>query len=187
MTRSSCSPRTPATNKRARSTLEVSMHGIVRRLSTMGLVLVAGVSAEAQGQPVPRRPLPPVAQVRPGAALRRERIAERRIDRRVDRRLERRAELRGIAHPRAVRATRERMIARRAVARERVRTMTPAQRQQLAAAREALRVERQRIGEQLRSGSITREQGRQRMLNWRREHRPNLGLRSPRRPGEGDF
>ena len=166
------------------------MRSIVRRLSTLGLVFVAGASADAQGQPVPRRPLPPVAQVRPGAALRRERVAERRAATRVATRAAMRAQARtAAAGPGANRIARERMIARRAVARERIRNMTPAQRQQLVAGRQALKVERQRIGEQLRNGSITKEQGRQRMLNWRREHDPNrnLGLRGPRRPGGGEF
>lgn len=84
-------------------------------------------------------------------------------------------------------AARERVMVRRAVVRERIKHMTPAQRQQLNASRQALRVERQRIANQLRSGSITREQGRQGMRSWRLANRPNLGLRGPRRPGGGEF
>ena len=84
-------------------------------------------------------------------------------------------------------AIRERVIARRAVVRERINTMTPAQRQQLKVSRQALRAERQRIGNQLRNGSITRKQARQSMRSWRLANRPNLGLRGPHRPGGGEF
>ena len=82
---------------------------------------------------------------------------------------------------------RERVMVRRAVVRERIQNMTPVQRQQLKASRQALRVERQRIAKQLRNGSITREQGRQSMRSWRLANRPNVGLRGPRRPGGGEF
>lgn len=163
------------------------MRSIVGRLSTVVLFLAVGVSAGAQTQPVPRRPM---VSARPGVAVRRERMIERRIAQRAAMRVAMRAEMRaGAAGPRANRVVRAKVAKRRAAVRAQTRAMTPAQRQQLQASRQALRVERQRIGEQLRNGSITQEQGRQRMLNWRREHRPNanLGLRGPRRPGEGEF
>jgi len=59
-------------------------------------------------------------------------------------------------------------------------------RQRLVATRQAFRAERHRIGNALRNGSITQEQGRQKLQEWRREHRPNAGLRGPRRPGGGE-
>ena len=157
------------------------MRSIVGRLSTVVLFLAVGVSAGAQTQPVPRRPL---VSARPGVAARREQMIERRVAQRIAMRAEMRT---ASAGPRANRVARANVAKRRAAVRAQIRAMTPAQRQQLQASRQALRVERQRIGEQLRNGSITQEQGRQRMLNWRREHRPNLGLRGPRRPGEGEF
>jgi len=83
------------------------------------------------------------------------------------------------------RAQRDRMIAQRAVVRERLRNLTPEQRQQLQAGREALRVERQNIGEQLRAGTLTREQAREKLQAWRREHQPNAALRGSRPPGGG--
>lgn len=101
----------------------------------------------------------------------------------------RRAAVRAARQQAAAKLTvRDRQIARRAVMRERIKNMTPAQRQQLKASRQALKTERQRIGAQVRSGGITQEQGRQKMLDWRRAHRPNKnpGLRGAG-PGEGEF
>ena len=154
--------------------LEGTMKFTVRGFMTLGILLTAVASVGAQGRPVIRPPVPPIgAQMRPGAALRRERMMERMREARA-------------VQP-GGRLIRSRVMARRALLRDRISAMTPAQRQQLRDARQGLRAERQRIGERMRNGSITRDQARQHMHEWRKEHRPNLGLRGPRRPGGGGF
>lgn len=174
-----------------------------------GLTLTAAVPFASGAQPVlPRRPLPPAAQARVRAEIRREVRREIRQEQRqaMGRR---QAFMRGAVagqmmgrpgmgmgrSPAFGRAAgvgprqqlmRDRMIARRAVVQDRIRSLTPEQRQQLRATRDAFRTERQRVVEQVRTGSITREQARQQLQNWRREHRPNVGLRGPRPNGDGN-
>lgn len=162
-----------------------------------GLTLTAAVPFVSGAQPVlPRRPLPPAAQARVRAEIRREVRREIRQEQRqaMGRR---QAFMRGAAVGQAMgrggmgmgprqQLMRDRMIARRAVARDRIRSLTPEQRQQLRETRDAFRTERQRVAEQVRTGSITREQARQQLQNWRREHRPNVGLRGPRPNGDGN-
>jgi len=162
-----------------------------------GLTLTAGLPLASGAQPVlPRRPLPPAAQTRVRAEVRREVRREIRQERRQAMG-QRQAFRRGAAMGQAMgrpgmgmgprqQLMRDRMIARRAVARDRIRSLTPEQRQQLSATRDAFRTERQRVVEQVRTGSITREQARQQLQNWRREHRPNVGLRGPRPNGDGN-
>jgi len=146
------------------------MRSIVRGFVAVGLFFSVSAPLMAQGQPARR-------------IVREQMIARRAIRERVLARQAVRAQATGRV------AVRERaaVATRRAMLRERIRSMTPAQRQQLRATRQALRTERQRIGNQLRNGSITQEQARQSMQSWRREHRPNLGLRGPRRPDGGEF
>ena len=166
-----------------------------------GLTLTAGLPLASGAQPVlPRRPLPPAAQARVRAEVRREVRREIRQERRQamgQRQAFRRGAAMGQARGQAMgrpgmgmgprqQLMRDRMIARRAVARDRIRSLTPEQRQQLSATRDAFRTERQRVVEQVRTGSITREQARQQLQNWRREHRPNVGLRGPRPNGDGN-
>ncbi len=157
---------------RARSTLEVTMGSIVRRFAVLSFLVVAAAPVEAQGRPLP--PLPAHQRVAGRQAVRqagRQAVRQRVIER-------------AVVRENAV--ARERAAVRHSMMRERIRNMTPAQRQRLVATREAFRAERQRIGNALRNGSITQEQGRQKLQEWRREHRPNAGLRGPRRPGAGE-
>ena len=80
----------------------------------------------------------------------------------------------------------DRIVARRAVMRERIRNMTPEQRTAFQAQRQALRTERQAVGAQLRAGTITREQAQTRMRAWREQH-PSGFQRPPRRGPGGEF
>ena len=151
------------------------MRSIIRSITIAGLLASAAVSLEAQGPPVARRPLPGSPAAR---QLRRATIARVRM-------IERRAAMQGrTVDPRAVR---DRVVAQRAVMLERIRNLTPEQKQLLRANRQAMRTERQAVGAQLRAGTITREQARLRMQTWRREHQLNLGLRGPRRGPGGEF
>lgn len=171
-----------------RSTIRGFLFGLT---FTTALPLVSGA------QPVLlRHPLPSEAQARVRAEVRREVRREIRQERRQateQRQAFRRAAAMGQVMGRPgmgmgprQQLMRDRMIARRAVARDRIRSLTPEQRQQLSATRDAFRTERQRVVEQVRTGSITREQARQQLQNWRREHRPNVGLRGPRPNGDGN-
>jgi hypothetical protein len=159
--------------------LEVTMRFSVRSLSVAGLLMTATIAANAQG--FPRRPLPPVAQGRPGAAIARERMAARRMAMQERMRAGRAPVAAG--DRRAMRRT----LIRRQVMRRQIRAMTPEQRQQFRGSMQAFRTERQRVGGQVRNGSITREQARQQLQAWRQKNAPNLGLRGPRKPGGGEF
>jgi hypothetical protein len=83
---------------------------------------------------------------------------------------------------RAIRRT----LMRRQMIRNQVRNMTPEQRTQFRANRQALQTERQRIGAQVRAGTLTRELARTQMQAWRQQHLPNAGVRPRRGPG-GEF
>ena len=181
------------------------MRSIYRGLTVAGALGLATISLEGQGGPPARRAVPPdsaAAQVRPGAPMRGQMGpgARGQFGPGVPMRSQMGPGARGQFGPGAMmrgqmgrgagpafnrRAQRDRMIAQRAVVRERLRNLTPEQRQQLQAGREALRVERQNIGEQLRAGTLTREQAREKLQAWRREHQPNAALRGSRPPGGG--
>ena len=158
------------------------MRSVIRTFAIAGLLVSAAAALNAQGVPAQRRQRalgsPPVAQ-----QARRAMVARRAMAARVGR-IERRAAAQGGVVNRQM--IRDRIVAQRAVVRERIRNLTPEQRQLLQTNRETLRAERTRVGEQLRAGTITREQARTQMQVWRREHRPNLGLRPQRGPG-GEF
>ena len=158
------------------------MRSVIRTFAIAGLLVSAAATLNAQGVPAQRRQralgAPPAAQ-----QARRAMVARRAMAARVGR-IERRAAAQGRVVNRQM--IRDRIVAQRAVVRERIRNLTPEQRQLLQTNRETLRAERTRVGEQLRAGTITREQARTQMQVWRREHRPNLGLRPQRGPG-GEF
>ena len=179
------------------------MRSIIRGLTVAGALGLATISIEAQGGPPAGRPAPPdtaAGQARPGmpmrgqmqpggrgqfgpGAMRGQMQPGGRGQFGPGAFIRGQAMQRGPAFNR--RAQRDRMVARRAVARERARNLTPEQRQAMQAGREALRVERQSIGEQLRAGTLTREQARERLQAWRAEHQPSAALRGSRPPGEG--
>ena len=157
------------------------MRSIIRGLTVAGALGLATISLEAQGGPPAGRPDRPGRaaqamsdsvrqQMRPGARMQAMAIRRRAAARGVD------------LSPRQVR---DRIVAQRAVARERIRNMTPEQRAAFRVERQALQAERESIGAQLRAGTITREQARARMEAWRREHRPNAALRGPKPPRGG--
>lgn len=164
------------------------MRTTFRSLIIVGLVTAASTSLAAQGagrrQVRPLPPLPPMAQVRPGAPIARERILERRALMQ-----ERMRTMRGAQAPLTVgdrRAIRRTLMRRQMVRRE-IRNMTPEQRTQFRANRQALQTERQRVGADVRAGKITHDQARTQMQAWRQQHLPNgIGLRPRRGPG-GEF
>jgi hypothetical protein len=81
--------------------------------------------------------------------------------------------------PFARQAMRDRMVAERAVRQERIRNLTPAQREALYQHREAARAERERVVGELRAGKLTREQAREAMQKWRDAHKPPVDLTKP--------
>lgn len=152
------------------------MRTTIRSLALAGLLVGTIVGAgTADAQPNRRRVIVERRQV--------EALRQRQIGRIVERHVGRRAEMVGRSGD--ARAIRDRVVARRAVMRERIRNMTPEQRTAFQAQRQALRIERQAIGAQLRAGTITREQAQTRMRAWREQH-PNALRRPPRGPG-GEF
>lgn len=154
------------------------MRFIIRGLTVAGALGLAALSLDAQGGPPggppggrqarPARPDSQVRQIGPALEMRARMIRRGGAERGVE--LNRRQ-------------IRNRMVAQRAVARERIRNMTPEQRQTLQAGRAAMQAQRQAIGAEVRGGTLTREQARERMEAWRREHRPNAPLRGPKPPG----
>jgi len=157
------------------------MRSVIRSFAIAGILASTAAALDAQGLPAQRRQMglrQPVAQ-----QARRAMVARRAMAARIGM-IERRAAAQGRVVNRQ--AVRDRIVAQRAVMRERIRNLTPEQRQLLQTTREAFRAERVRVGEQLRAGTITREQARTQMQAWRREHAPNLGLRQRRGPG-GEF
>ena len=163
------------------------MRSVISSFAIAGILVSTAAALDAQGLPAQRRQQalrPLVAQqARRAMVARREMVARRAMAAQIGM-IQRRAAAQGRIVNRP--AIRDRIVARRAVLRERIRNLTPEQRQQLQTSREALRTERNRVGEQLRTGTITREQARTQMQAWRREHAPNLGLRPRRGPG-GEF
>ena len=176
------------------------MRTTIRSLTLAAILIgtVAGATTAA-AQPNRRRVIVEHRQVEPlrerqalvreRATLIRERALERSIERRVNARVNDRIDAavgpRGNGRVMRERMVQRRVMARRAAMREQVRNMTPEQRTALRANREAFRVQREAIGGQLRAGTITREQARERIRAWREQH-PNGLRRPPRGPG-GEF
>jgi hypothetical protein len=178
------------------------MRSMIRFLTITGLV-AASASALAAQPRRPIRPLPPEPQQRVAV---RERMLERR-----ERMLERRVEM-GLRAPRggagrmgmrpggmgprgaglregaAVGRVERRMIARRAVMRDRIASLKPEQREALSKYRESAAAERRAAVEEFRTGKATREQVRARIQKWRETHKPPVDLEALRRPirPEGD-
>jgi hypothetical protein len=156
-------------------------------LVIVGLITAASVSLEAQvgprGQVRPIPPLPPAAQIRPGGPMGRRQMMQRGMQMRQQMRAAR--GLPAAVTPGDRRAVR-RTLMRRQMIRNQIRNMTPEQRTQFRANRQALQTERQRVGAQVRAGTITREAARTQMQAWRQQHLPNVGVRPRRGPG-GEF
>jgi hypothetical protein len=71
---------------------------------------------------------------------------------------------------------------RRAELREEFNSLKPEQREALFKYREQARIERFRVGEELRAGKLDRQQARARLQKWREDHKPPVELKRPGRP-----
>ena len=69
-------------------------------------------------------------------------------------------------------AQRKALKAQRQARRARIAAMTPAQREALKTQRQAFQAERQSIAQRMKSGALTKEQARTEMRTWRQSHRP---------------
>ena len=136
------------------------MRTLSKVLAIATALLVAAPALEAQ------RPVRPLNTARPMRPL-------------VRRALVRRALVRRAIMRRALADT-----AWRQAMKQRLQSLTPAQKQAFRDRMEAARTQREQLRQAVQSGQLTRAQARARMLEWRKAHRPERpgGARGPIRP-----